>query len=327
MKVVSLNCENLFISLPEATSKSAISQLDESKWQQLGRGPNKNKSLAHLKGLAEALLKIDADFICLSEVGGEKSLNFFNQLFLDSTYISTYIAGNSDRGIGMAILKKSTLPLKLHIESNAHISLPFELPAEKQSKDFGLQVSPHKVARDLPEVYVHSSDDRVLCVLIPLHLKSKRDPWGLDPSGRDQRNAELGLLIKIYNRLKNRYPVIICGDFNGRLEPSNEDSEFNQIFQKTDLVELLNYLNFPEKERWTFFSRSSPVPAIGIPLDSFLVSPNLLHSIDKEQSCVYQYRAGSFPPQSKIDLLNMPSDHCPVILQLSDDFLQANSQR
>lgn len=87
-----------------------------------------------------------------------------------------------------------------------------------------------------------------------------------------------------------------------------EDPEFEQIFKRTDLIDVLHHL--PEDKRATFayFSHDEVIP---MALDYLLVSPH----IKIKQAWVHR-GPYSFPPATPFDLPKAPSDHCPVVAQL-----------
>lgn len=288
--------------------------ITSKQWMQLGTHQQRNKPREHILGLAEAILSIDADILCLYEVGGQHSLDLFNAWGLNSRYRAFYLEGNSDRGIGIGVLLKATSPWKIHLESNHHMDLELKLPHDIESEKMNLKVKTYRPARDLPEVFVFDDSDRLMFVILPCHLKSKRDPYGLDPDSREQRQAELQALCKIAKRHLGRTPLLVCGDFNSSVSRNNP--ELSPLFE-LGLRELMEWLDLPERERWSFFSRSSPFPLTGMALDTFFFSEEWSPLILKDQSSVFAYRpngALSFPPKSKSAFQKIPSDHCPIVM-------------
>src|SRR5438045_3925837 len=95
-KIVQLNAENLFLYLDDMTERD-WRKLSEKDWQKLSKATVANKSLVKTLWLADTLLHIDADIVCLNEVGGHESLSNFVRFFLADKYNVHLIEGNSDR--------------------------------------------------------------------------------------------------------------------------------------------------------------------------------------------------------------------------------------
>src|SRR6185312_12709837 len=72
-KVVQLNAENLFIYLDDLNERD-WRNLAEKDWQKLSSATVANKSLVKTLWLADSILDMDPDIVCLNEVGGQESL-------------------------------------------------------------------------------------------------------------------------------------------------------------------------------------------------------------------------------------------------------------
>src|ERR1035437_3608946 len=116
-KVVQLNADNLFIFLDDLSERDWRS-LSEKEWQQLSNATVANKSLVKTLWLADTLLDIDADIVCVNEVGGIESLSNFARLFLGGKYTAHLLEGNSDRGIDIGYLIKKDFPLRAELRTH-----------------------------------------------------------------------------------------------------------------------------------------------------------------------------------------------------------------
>jgi hypothetical protein len=322
MKLLSINCENLFIDLPVGFKKSDLDILDDKRWNQLGRGLERNKKLSHLQGLSKTILELEPDIITLSEVGGKLALEYFNELFLNNSFEVCLIEGNSDRNIHLAALVKKSRDFKYDYKSNKNITLDLRLPHEEQSLADGRRVRKRKLSRDIPELHIFNSNDQLTFVFLLVHLKSKRDQWGLDPGGKDQRLAELNALKELVVKRGDHHkvPVFVTGDFNTRLQEAEREEEFNHLLEDINYKEIFDHLNLAAPDRITFYSRGSRIPALGHQLDSFLFPESAKDIINKEESTVVHYTCDKgerfTPPTCKADILNMYSDHLPILIKL-----------
>lgn len=326
MRVAQINAENLFLFFDQELPPN-WKQLTEKEWQKLSHASVSNKSLKKTLWLAEALIEIDAEIILVNEVGGEESLSNFARYFLGDRYQPFVIEGNSDRGIDIGYLVKKTLPYHFELHTHKNRPIHFLYPHEIQSNQHYEKVAPEKVikthyfSRDCAELRVFAGDERTKPELIFLlvHLKSKLDPDGIDPQGRDRRAAELKTLIEIYQEIRARHtdvPVIVGGDFNGIAQRDRGDQEFMPLFEKTDLADVFSLLQRDASQAMTQiqFSRSG-VQLLQI--DYLFVSPALTPHIVAEESFVYRYRSDLGVklglPQTLDQRLALPSDHYPVV--------------
>ena len=134
-KIVQLNAENLFLYLDDMAERD-WRKLSEKEWQRLSHATVANKSLVKTLWLADSLLYIDADIVCLNEVGGIESLNNFNHFFLQGKYTAHLIEGNSDRGIDVGYLVRKGLPLHAELRSHKDRPIQFNYPHELQTNLF-----------------------------------------------------------------------------------------------------------------------------------------------------------------------------------------------
>ena len=311
-KIVQLNAENLFLFL-DADSDLDWRTLSEKDWQKLSRATVANKPLIKTLWLADSLLHINADIICMNEVGGEESLSNFAKLFLKGRYRPHLIEGNSDRGIDIGFLVRDDFAAKVELRTHKHRPLKFSYPHEPGKT--------HYFSRDCAELRVHGRDPaRPDLIALLVHLKSKLDPEGIDPGGRDRRQAEARLLTDIYTEVRGEFtppvPVIVCGDFNGSAGRKALGEEVAE-FAKTDLESVLEIAGVDGELAATQmqFSRGSGVQ--GMQIDFIFVSPELHQHLIHDQVGVYRYlsdlRVPLPLPKTLEQRTYLPSDHYPVV--------------
>jgi len=316
-KIAQLNAENLFLFLDETADRD-WRKLPEKEWQKLSHASVPNKSLVKTLWLADSLTAIDADIVFVSEVGGEESLRNFAKYFLRDTYPPHLIEGNSDRGIDIGYLVKKDFPHRVELRSYKNRPLKFQYPHE-----VGLEAPrTHYFSRDVAELRVFdgeaSAAPKLVCLSV--HLKSKLDPDGIDPEGKDRRTAELGALVEIYQDIRREFtppvPVIIAGDFNGCAKRSQLAPEF-QALLSTDLESMQDILERDGEQAATQlqFARNGQIQCLQI--DYVFMSPELKPLLLPESSEVFRYRSElnvALPlPKSLDQRLAMPSDHYPVV--------------
>ncbi|NJL24757.1 MAG: hypothetical protein HC902_06040 [Calothrix sp. SM1_5_4] len=176
-KIAQLNAENLFLFLDDPGERD-WRRLSEKEWQKLSAATVPNKSLSKTLWLADSLLDINADIVCLNEVGGEESIRNFAKYFLKDRYTPHLIEGNSDRGIDIGYLVKKEFSPKVELRTHKNRPLNFLYPHEAPPKT-------HYFSRDCAELRVFSGAPSTPALIILLvHLKSKLDPDGIDPQGR-----------------------------------------------------------------------------------------------------------------------------------------------
>src|SRR4051812_11706078 len=92
-KIAQMNAENLFLFLDQPGERD-WRRMSEKDWQKLSAATVPNKSLTKTLWLADSILDIDADIVCLNEVGGEESIRNFAAYFLGGQYTAHLIEGN-----------------------------------------------------------------------------------------------------------------------------------------------------------------------------------------------------------------------------------------
>lgn len=334
MRVAQINAENLFLFFDQELPPN-WKQLPEKEWQKLSHASVSNKSLKKTLWLAEALLEIDAEVILVNEVGGNESLTNFARYFLEDRYRPYVIEGNSDRGIDIGYLVKKTLPYQFELHTHKNRPINFLYPHEIQSNQHYEKVAPEKVikshyfSRDCAELRVFGDDKtKPKLIFLLVHLKSKLDPDGIDPQGRDRRGAELKALTEIYQELRREHqnvPVIVGGDFNGIVHRERGEMEFKPLFETTDLEDIFSILKRDPSEAMTQIQFNRTGVQL-LQIDYLFVSPGLQTELVPEESFVYRYRSDLGVklglPTNLDQRLALPSDHYPVVATFRD-FLQS----
>ncbi len=312
-KVVQLNAENLFLFLNDTTDRD-WRRLSEKDWQKMSTSTVPNKPLVKTLWLADSLIDMDADIVCINEVGGQESLENFARLFLKGQYVPYLLEGNSDRGIDVGFLVHKDFSAELELRTHKDRPLNFLYPHEREGAS---PQDSHYFSRDCAELRITKPGASapsliVLCV----HLKSKLDPEGIDPEGKDRREAELKTLVKIYSEIKAETgaPIIIAGDFNGCAKKSALADEFAEL-AKTDLESVIDLAGHDDEASSTQLQFHRGGGMTGLQIDFIFISPELKsHFVHAE---VFRYLSDlKIPlpiPKTLDQRTYLPSDHYPVI--------------
>lgn len=295
-------------------------------------GPNGDgfkKPVDKIEWIARTISEIDADVTMLCEMGGLDSLDLFNTKYLDSQYYTALLKGNSDRGIEMGYLIKKSSPFDFKHLSHAHSSIEFNYAFEieenkKQLPGLALPYPPHKFSRDISELRL-IKDNKVSMIILLVHLKSKWDRDGVDWLGKERRKAELKALVKTYNRLRAEFnfqvPVVVAGDLNGSAQKGLQEPEFDDLYQLTDLEDVMEVTNEPYEQRLSFFYFGKESAREAYQLDYILLPKELHAHVKKEDSGIYLFRDShgvALPyPKESYQRYALPSDHYPVVADLN----------
>lgn len=270
------------------------------------------KSEKKITEMAKAFEEINADIYALSEVGGMRSLELFNNEHLHSRYTPLLLKGNSDRGIELGFYIKKDLNFTYEIKTNTSAIIDFKFEETEKNK--------YKLSRDLQELYLYK-DNQLICILFNVHLKSQRDVTGRDFRGEKRRKAEFTYCLQRYSEVKKEYPetpIFLVGDFNGNASRFQTDPEFIRGIHTYDIVDVLDYKDIPREQRATFylFKGTERVP---IQLDYAFTSKETLSKIT--DATVYRYKNDlknpKFLPRSRFDIWDNPSDHYPLVFSLN----------
>lgn len=321
LRCVLLNAENLFLLLDQRPTKS-FDQILEPEWKQYSTSVYPNKSLSKLLKLKEYINEINPDVILLCEVGGEESLRNFNQIFLSDDYRVALIEGNSDRSIDIGYLIHKRVPYHFNIISNKDLPINFWYEHELQIPN----TPSHKFSRDVAELHLFDRNiNKPFFIFLLVHLKSPLDPEGIDPLGLSRREAELKCLLTIYHKLQKQYPSVpmaVCGDFNGNASRHGTDNEFRELYQATDLEDVLELINKPLPERVTFYPLRGGNILAGKQIDYVLLSDGAKGLLDHASSSVFRYeiltKGRAIGPQTLEEKQSLPADHYPIVFQLKN---------
>ena len=332
----------MFIFLDDFTVRDWRA-LPEKEWQQLSRATVANKSLVKTLWLADSLLDMNPDIVCVNEVGGLESLHNFAKFFLGGKYEAHLIEGNSDRGIDIGYLVRKDFPLRAEIRTHKERPLGFLYPHELQTNLFqaaGVEAphTSHRFSRDCAELRLYRPEDsaegtvpaqgtasvqalaRPVFVMLLVHLKSKLDPDRVDPFGRERRRAELNTLVEIYKEIRAEFtppvPVMMAGDFNGCARRDQLNEEFQQL-TTTDLETVVEIAGLNGEDAATQFQFNRGGKVTFLQIDFIFVSPELKAHLVREAVAVYRYKSElKIPlplPKTLEQRTYMPSDHYPVV--------------
>jgi endonuclease/exonuclease/phosphatase family metal-dependent hydrolase len=294
-----------------------LSTMDEYQWQLISSSLISNKSLKQVINLANIILEQSPDLLLLVEVGGEESLNNFNQYFLNNLYDVYTIEGNSDRGIELGYLVKKSLHGQRLLQSHRDRPLNFAYPSDKKNKI----KRTYYFSRDVLQLDLVLAKQSITFLLI--HLKSKLDKDRIDPQGYLRREAELKELIRLYLELKSRSsaPIVVAGDFNGIAQKADTDVEFRDLYSLTQLEDCLEMFHRPEKERYTHLHMPPSGRIVINQIDYVFTEKSHKHlKVDNAQVLylVEDYLSAD-PAQLFKFKRNLPSDHFPYLFELEID--------
>jgi hypothetical protein len=325
-----LNAENLYLFLQGELPVNYL-DLNEEEWQSLSHSIYKNKSLKKLKQLALNFEVMNPDLILLTEVGGMESLENFNKYFLQSKYQCILESGNSDRAIDVGFLLRKSIPLRFDLRSNKERKIGYLYSHEEDSlrtgyTEFVPTGESHKFSRDVSELHLFAAEsDRAQAVFLLTHLKSKLDPDGIDPDGKERRRAEFETLLQIYNEVDSKYssqvPIFVCGDFNGNATRNQTDGEFKKLYELTDLEDVLEYAEKSFDERATFYNVRPRLQVHKLQLDYAFLSKKFLSCLNLDSVRVFSFKdlqGLDIPVPLTLDQKNtFPSDHNPVVFEIN----------
>ena len=324
--MMQLNTENLFVFIDHQLQKP-IEDLSEKEWQNLSSATTPNKPILKCRWLGESILDADPDIVFLNEVGGEESINNFNKYFLKNSYVPYLIEGNSDRGIDIGYLVHRRLPYRMELITHKNRPLNFLYPHERQMDlDAAKNPKSHYFSRDCLELRAHNAEKSgkpaFICFLV--HLKSKLDPEGIDPHGKDRRAAELKTLVEIYKESQLEFPdvpKVVAGDFNGYAAKNGCSEEFVLLHQETDLAEVFELSGKPIEECYTQIQFQRSGNTHGLQIDYIFLSSHWHKNVSAEDTFVYMYKSDlkvKLPyPATFEQRQHLPSDHHPVVTKIT----------
>lgn len=267
------------------------------------------------KGIADAILDTQPDFIMLQEVEGKDSLDRFNRRYLDDAYKVYMPTTNDGREIGTAFLVRNGMGIK--VKRQSFTDLYWKNMTGRKEKVF---------TRNFPvfKIYIENHETPKL-IVAGVHYKSKRDRKN-DPRSFHKRQKEADESVRILKETEVKHPgvpIIVMGDFN-----SSRDKKELKSFRLLDMVDLTDkpelfvdeegmgdstFVFFPNRETTT--TREA--------LDGAFLSSSLEAYI--KSYSVYRYKdeegkVRDLPQNFEERNLN-PSDHYPVIFDLDPKIL------
>ncbi len=312
--ICSFNVENLFLPPYSKEESYTLYKYEKSKDK--------------VERLAKAIKDIDSDIIFLCEVGGEDSLRNFTEVYLENEYLYSLMPGNSERGIELAYLIKKDTDYTFKHLTHKRRPLNFNYPHEEKENYYQMSMGKKRVypshlpSRDIAELRIFKDDsEKPFLILLGVHLKSQLDKEGIDFGGRLRRKAEFKQLIETYKVLNKRYhqkvPIILLGDFNGKACRDETDPEFVNLYETTDLEDVLEVINEPKEARVSIHIFDKQGKDQGHQLD-YIFLPKVLHSkVNPKRSGLYNYKNEEgvpFPrPTSLYERYQLPSDHFPIV--------------
>ena len=331
LKICLHNVENLFLLFDELP-RGNWQQENEIQWQKRSTSIYPNKSLRKTLELGAIFKDIDADIFMLCEVGGSESLNNFNHLFLDSKYSTALVEGNSDRNIDVGFLIRKNLGFYFDLQSNKDRPINYLYPHERAELDAHFldrdekPPASLKFSRDAAELRLFTREvDKPFLMILLTHLKSRLDPERIDPQGFERRQAELLTLLEIQKEMRQKNPetpLIVAGDFNGHAGLPKPDPEFETLYVKTDLRDILELSETPLAERATYYQLRNNYKAEGRQIDFCFLSKPAQSLLKKSSPHVYRFRdeygLKIGIPNTLEAKLNLPSDHYPLVFELEN---------
>ena len=331
LKFCLLNAENLFV-LYDTPPEGDLELIKEHQWQKLTRSVYENKPLKKCLELAKTIKRLNPDIVLLCEVGGLESLSNFNTLFLDGAYSPALIEGNSERNIDVGFLIRKGLPFYFDLQSNKNRPINYLYPHERESLKHGYPVkggkitTSHKFSRDIAELRLFTQDkEKPFLAILLGHLKSRLDPDRIDPHGFERRQAELRTLLEIYQELEAVHPelpILVAGDFNGNAAMQNTDEEFKELYNRTQLRDVLELAQIPTEKRATFYQVRNSGKADARQIDYAFFSPKLASHLKPQSASVYRYLnelgVEAEIPRNLEAKMRLPSDHYPILFEIQD---------
>lgn len=252
------------------------------------------------------LLAENNDIQILQEVRSLEAAKTLNETYAEGIYRPLLIRGNDRLGLNIAVLFKKDLPFDIEIQSNR------QLRTEYLSQNTPI------FARDLPVILIRKKGskktDAPLLILMPHHLKSKRDRYA-DQNSKKRRSLEVTRSLEIKEQLERRFPnvpIVLLGDFNGDLHTDPDLSPFWSRGKLQDSFDLAEK-STKKKHRVTHTLHHKDTGTQKSQLDGILVSQpgQSLGLIKKAKVVDYRdhYGRKKTVPGSIDERRKNPSDH------------------
>jgi endonuclease/exonuclease/phosphatase family metal-dependent hydrolase len=272
-----------------------------------------------VQDIANIILDQRPDVVILQEIYNKESIGDFNLTLLQDRYRVEYIEGEKGSAHHITFLVKKSLKIRYEIRS--HIGEKWFDPA--------LQKDVELFNRDFPALIVwplEAQNARPALIVFGNHGKSRIDRPG-DPDSMLMRTAQIFRMQKIASEMKQEFgkhvPMVIAGDFNANLTNSSFIHPLRKVFE-----DAFNLSPVPKEhyERITHTYHGSKESSAS-PLDAFFVNKTLSEYVWSVR--VYRYRdkeGNVIPlPENTEQRLLQPSDHYPVILDISAEPLMRSA--
>lgn len=278
------------------------------------------KDAKHIAQIAAIIKEKNPDILALQEVQGFDVLARFAKNELGDKYYALMTPIKDARGIQTGFLVKKDLPVTLELES--HVSEMWVDPLDTSGAQSAL------FPRDLPTLFVRSvgnpdPNEKPLMIVIGTHLKSKRDRPG-DPMSSMLRKAQADRAAEIVTRYHTKYgnnvPLLMVGDFNGRVFDEPEYGALAKVAQLQDAMAAeANPPPLADRTTHTFFPHNGSGPQQN-QIDYALLAPGLKSDIVEGE--VYRYKDPVTGlerplPQNSAERDENPSDHFPYFVRMN----------
>lgn len=307
LKVMSFNVENLYTHVGFFERSSSTEFKSNSM-----RAPEP-KPEGEIQKIREVINTVSPDIAVLIEVESLRALKHLSTE-LKEKYRTFLIEGNDPRGIDIGFIVKSDLPFIIEHQSHKN-KMWYDSASQREIPLF---------SRDLPAlIFRKSPNSAPFLIVLGHHAKSKKDRAG-DRESLALRTAQNQGAAEIISQYKARFgentAILLAGDFNTDVIQAPEmkalsgvvTSSFHFAQQSTPINERITH---------TFHSLDGTTEARQV--DDIQVSTSLKKSILLAQVLRYKNSDGTIMPfaRSYQERDQQPSDHLPVIIELSTDGL------
>ena len=261
-----------------------------------GEGPAKPNG--ELRPLVRMLDQLDADIVVLQEVGSWASLALLNERLAHPYAYPGLVPGNSDRSIHLAVLSRHRVRLVSHrscVLLDDHGASLLDYASE--SAACAGRLAPLGFCRDLLRVDV--LDLELPLSMFAVHLKSRTNRDWRVLAADEIRAAEcrrIGELMADFRACNPRALMILCGDFNDRLN-SEALMPLKKLAMHDPLGDLLHRSGRNPSTYW---------PKRRMRIDHILVCQQTAGRVLADSAMIHANR-----------MAQTASDHYPVSLELA----------
>lgn len=273
--------------------------------------------------LAQTIIDLNADVLCLQEVEGIDVAEQFNKRYLNDQYVTLGTRGNDSRGIQIIFYIKKALLDHVNIKMRSFKNETWIDPTKPQIGEQKL------FSRDLLTLELRNidtpEDSPPNLVLFGTHLKSKRDRPG-DKQSKIKRGAQVQRTVEIIKDYQKKYgedlAIIELGDHNGAF---NFESEFAPLIEDSGLINVMNFseISVVLSDRITHTYHPRDEIDRFQEIDGIFFTESLATKINSSEVIPYKNNRGqklSFA-RTKAQRDKQPSDHRPVKAIFNFEFL------